>query len=379
MADVNFLSIGNPLDSETPPSSSGGTTTVNLNTTSIRYSAAFKPEKLVAVATLGITVSSTAGTPGQFKIALHKAGTNGQPEASPVSGGGGECSALFTPPAPTSWNNTHQVFDVSASGYTFEADTWYFIVLTRVDVLTTADTMTIHAGAQQLGGRVGYPFYYNSTDGTTWTVQSSSAGIPPISYASATEMFGLPWKTTFTGQYSNNTNEAGGGSERGIAFTIPTAWWSTYKIGGFDFMGRMGAAGGSYDVTLYNNTTPLQAITKDTDLRQGVVDYQLYKSTFNQGTLSTLNAGTEYICAVKANSAASNIAIFGIDVMSASHRRPLGLGLNARWCYREGSNAWQFLDTRVPWARLRFADITAPAGGGSNIVIPAGGLRGGFL
>lgn len=371
MANTYNQRLGVPVQ-WTPPSSSGAATTLALSSANNLWSAIFKPEDItIAIRYLGFTVSATIGTPPTYRASIQTVDASGNPTGT-VVGGGTPCSQTFTPPGPTAWNNTHQKVDVgSGNAFTPSAGTLYALVIEYSSgTIDASNMMTLVAGQGQLGARFGFVHYRTSTDGgSTWSKQSSGAGIPPFSYAGDTSRtYGIPYATFFTSQFSSNTAAASGGDERGGKFTLAPGESGTYEIAGAEFLGRMGAAGGTFDITLYEGTTVRAYLTIDTDAFQGVADYQVFSFFFDTPYVASF--GTAYILAIKSNNTGQNIAVFGIEVSASADRAAFGFGLNGQWVFREDAGAWDESNTtRVPCIWPIVNDITATGGGGSGTII----------
>jgi hypothetical protein len=158
-----------------------------------------------------------------------------------------------------------------------------------------------------------------------------------------------------------------------MKFNIPSTFCSTYTIRGAKL--RIGTtAGNTFTFGLWSSSAALQSVTIDTDQIKGgsTGGAELY---FDETTLTTLNAGTDYYIGVEQSGGVASLytQVYDADV---GQQLAMPLGTSAVFSSYNGS-VWSDDVTKVPIVILLFEDITAPAGGASMKVHPGmvGGMR----
>src|SRR5574342_1044592 len=96
---------------------SSGFATSTLNASGIKIAMIWQnPYTSIPYSTVGYYYNSRTGTPPTYKIGLQGVDSSGNPDGI-YKTNGSECSATFTPPADTTWNNTWRTETLTA-GYT---------------------------------------------------------------------------------------------------------------------------------------------------------------------------------------------------------------------------------------------------------------------
>jgi hypothetical protein len=191
---------------------------------------------------------------------------------------------------------------------------------------------------------------------------------------SSSKTYGNPIQTQTTVALTNATNP----DEIGLAFTISSTQFSTFEVAGIRAGINIGAAGGTFDFRINNNTTVLQQLSFDTDqaYRFAQNTWEVY---FNETTLSTLNTGTEYIASIKATSATASACQPSYITMPTANDITAYSTETIRWAERQGTGSWSFTNsTRLPWIQLLIKSTAFTSGSGGLLVHPGmgGGMRG---
>jgi hypothetical protein len=362
---ANYNRFGVPWP-PVPAVSSGAFETFSFltdNFTTRKIAWIFEPEDAITITQLGFAFASRTGTPPTYRISLQGVDASGNPDGT-VVGGGSPASQTFTPPADNTWNTTFRWIAL-ANSFTVTRGTKYAIVVEYSSGTADASNgIVVNNGHTNIGARSGFPIA-NQYGGASWSHRNI---YPVYGYRDASRSYGMPVASFFSTTFSSDTNQASGGDERGIQFSLKSGWGDTYKMRGFEAIGNMSATGKTVTGTLYSGTSALQDTAAfDSDHAQGSGNYMTFRFMFQDATLDDLDFGTQYIIALKPNETASSLGVYGVVVQDAQDRECFGFGLDAQWVYRADGGAWQTdITTRVPLIWPILDDITEPAGGGGG-------------
>lgn len=188
------------------------------------------------------------------------------------------------------------------------------------------------------------------------TVRTRNLGVPIMGIGTSSFKFGFPLQSITATAFSTTT-------EKGMAFTIPSTFLSTYKVAGARFQVTLPAAGKSELISLYQGTTSLQSLTLDTDVLQANANTRQFTVWFQDAALATLSGGVEYVIAIAPQDALNNIALSTWDVATADDLEafPGGQAWYAVTRATGGATAFTPVLTSRPMVELIISDWTVPA------------------
>lgn len=310
-----------------------------------------------AITGVFIRYGSRAGVPPSYIAAIEGVDGSGSPDGV-VKGGGTPASVVFTPPADTSWDSAGRWFTL-ANSYT--PTIGELLAITIRHSSGTIDGTNNSSFCRTMSGvRLAPQFPYILTNsGGTWT--KSASPLAPFGYRTAAKRFGFLCSIPYT------TTVSTAGNRSACAFTLPTAFGSTYKPLGFTFYGRLGSAGNTTKVAVWDSagTEIASAITIDSDVQSGVTNFGNWQVMFT--TPPTLTCGTKYYFGAESISG-SIVGIAGHTLIEADDRLAWPLGANRAIATWNGS-AWTETNTVLPLVDLILDDIAVPSGGGRSVLI----------
>lgn len=291
--------------------------TIDASTDKIAF--IFQATESATITDLGFRQDIAAGTSPTFKIGFQ--GTTGSEPDGTYTGGASEESATFT---------------VSAAN----DGTWVWVTLDNPKSVTRGETLcyvveyssgTINASNNCsftfIAGNVsdsGFPYSLSSTG--SWAVYDDW---PNYGMKSSTKSYG----SLVSALNNFNFDSADTPDEYGIAFTVPSTVLSTYQVIGVwcNIETNVGATQ-TIDLSLYNDTTLLQRSNIAARHYPTVSDCDaLY--FFDEETLTTLSAGTEYIISLRPTVGTEAITLSEYIFSSAADAQQ---SLVIRW----GGSAW---------------------------------------
>ena len=362
MGAANMLGIGMIY----PQASAGlSFSSFTMNQSTDKAEVVFEACEDATITRLGVRIGTITGTV-VWKIGLQSVDASCNPDGT-FLGGGSPASATFDP-TTLGWASGDWRWVTLDNSYAVTRGTKYAWVVEYSS--GTLGSQVINHYTSGWGSASGAPFAIANDNG----VRARQAnGVPIFGYGSATKAYGNPLKTTT----ELNFNSGSTPDEYAVGFNLPTNFCSTYKVGGIR-MGAMRVASASqtWTLTLYDSdgTTVLQQATKDSDYWDGTSNTRGATFMFDESTLSTLNAGSDYSISLKPDNASTSLRPYVYDVADA-----------ADWeAWQGGQNFWS--ETRTdggsptPLTTRRFNcdilldDITAPSGGGSGAIIIPGGM-----
>lgn len=312
---------------------------------------------------LGFRYGVRTGTPPTFKISLQGVTGAGVPDGT-IKGGGSPASATFTPPADTTWDSTWRWITLD-NAYTCARGEGLAVVIKydsgTIDASNNSTfTELINGGSENRG----FPYAINNAAGS----RSFRPLLPVFGYASASKAFGNPCETMVAQAIFGST---GTPDECGMKFTIPSTWFSTFKVVGLRVYGGLNT-GGTVAFTIYDTdgSSILQQVTFDTDWSAST-SFSAYDVPFDEVTLSTLTAGSAYTLGFAPGT--PTITVYGLQVDSAADWDAWPGGQDFIFRTRTDAGAWTDDATKRLLAELVFDDVT---GGGGKLVGPGGGLVG---
>lgn len=343
-----------------PISSIGAATNYTVDASNDGLGWVFISETADPITKVWFRYGARTGTPPTFRISLQALNSSGNPDGT-VLGGGSPASATFTPPADTSWDGTGRWITLD-NAYT----------PTRGQLLASVieyDSGTIDASnnssfSRSISGSmnvsIGLPNAVTEVAGV-WGKHNFA---PVFAYGTATQKFGRPFVSP------NTSTSSVVGNRRTMAFTMPSGLMSTYQLSGVSFLGRLGSAGTTVKIGIWDTSGAVVAETAtiDCDASGSVTNAVNTFAFFN--SLVTLTAGTKYYIGAEILTSGAT-GVLGVVLTEASDRQCYPMGeqrLLANW----NGSAWTETDTVLPLVELIFEDITVPSGGGETSFISIG-------
>ena len=325
----------------------------------------FSSQTTDAVTKLFFRYGSRTGTPPTYIIGIEGVDASGNPDGT-VKGGGSPASATFTPPADTSWDGLGRWITLDNSYAPSLGET---LCLTIRYSSGTIDGSNNSSFTRAISGTLQSPAmpYYVTNSAGSWS-KSINQQMSPSGYATASKRYGF----LGYGNWVTHTNTSG--RRQACAFTMPTAFGSTYSPSGFLCFGRFGSAAATFKASVWDSsgTEIATAGTIDADAQAWVANNGNWRFVFT--TQPTLNTGTKYYFGLESVSS-SVIQFQGILMTEADDRLAYPLGTSRAYAAWDGSS-WTETDTNMPQFDIILNDISVPSGGGGMVFV---GNRGPIL
>lgn len=321
----------------------------------------FQAEDPITITRLGFRVNTITGTPGTLTISLQAIDTASFNPSGTILGGGSPASVA-----------------VSAAGLTPGAFNWVTLdnsyTCTRGQALAikidptsgtwdASNSIVVGISVSGFGTRPGIPYALQAPSGAYAAV----TGYPVYGYSSSSRVYGYPVSSVDNTAYDSGTTP----DEVGMAFTVPTDFWSTYKIKGVRLLlSRPGATGQTTLCRLYSGTTVLHEATIDSEhYGTGTTGsgYRLCEWFFPESSLSPLSAGSVYRIVITPQGTSGDISVPGFTFANATDMQAMPLGENAYATSRVDAGSFSDTTTKRYYMELFFDDITAPSGGGGSV------------
>lgn len=346
----------------------GGATNLVVDASTEGLGFVFQANSADAITHLGFRYGARTGTPPTYVMTLEGIDASGLPDGADI-GGGSPTAVTFTPPADASIDGIWQ-WKTLTNAYTpsrgqFLAGTIRYSSGTIDGSNNSSFTRSL--ANLQITTR-GLPYHLGLAG--TWTKQATPA---VFGYRTASGRYGV---IGISGYATVTANTAGHMS--GMFFTLSSDWGDTFKVAGIRMIGKLGAAGGSCKVGIWNTAgTLLQSVTLDGDATgaNGASSDTQSDIYFSDATLATLSYGTKYYVGIEVVSGTCSVA--GVNLTEAEDRSAWPNGVNRGLVTYNGS--YTETTTTLPLIDLILADITEPAGGGGGMIVHPGmngGLRG---
>jgi hypothetical protein len=344
-----------------------------------RVGTVFQVSESCTLDTLLFRLTSRTGTTdlryyGTLEGVVTSGATAGDPDGTVATSG------LWTAPNDTSLNNTIRAITVSPT-----------VALTRgefrsitlrpcisADAPCPANTtpdgtsnITVGRGIAAFTGwdRTGIPYSVNSTDsGSTWGVNAETA---VFGYRCTNgKSYGLPLQ-------SQSTEALQQGGEHGVKFALTSGLMTNFKVIGFKANFTTPSAGKLTDISLYQegNDVPLQTFTWDSDTQRSTTTNVSVELYFNEATLATLTAGTNYRLAIAPQDFTNGISFNIMTFATAADAATMPGGSMFQFTYRSTncggpckgtSTAWTDDPTQRPMVELILEEATCTGGSSSS-------------
>lgn len=299
--------------------------------------------RTVTMTRLGYNLSSVTGTSPQMKISLQGVDASGNPDGT-IKGGASPASALFTPTgANAGWN-----WITLDNAYTANAGDFVAVVIAYNSGTINASNRPIIVYGT-LGTANQLPYGIGNVAGTRTRLANS---YPVYGIGSAGKAFGFPFVSTTATAIST-------ASESALRFLLDQNFCTTYKLVGARLQVTSPAAAKSVKMQLYSATSVIQSVTWDSDYVSANAQVRPVTLWFQDASLTTLLAGTEYRLALSPQDATNNVALHQINVASNADLEAFPGGLNWYFSSRSGG-AWSDTTTSRPLVELIVSDLTPP-------------------
>lgn len=291
------------------------------------------------------------GTAPVFRVSLQGVDASGNPDGTIK--GGSTCYVDYTP--TTGNNNTVQRLALGASYAGVRGEMLSIVVAYQSGTIDVSNSCSFTV-TNAAGITPGIPYGIQNDAGTR-TRQGACAN---IGWYTASKIYGRCIESAPSAAFSSASTP----DERGLYFTLPSGWGSTYQLVGMRWLGAM-AATGAYDIVLYSGTTVLQSVSMDTDADQSPTATRIRTVYFDETTLSTLSYGTPYRLVIKPTTGTITTYEYVMDAAGDMDSWPLGT--NVYYTSRTDAGAFSEDTTkRNSIEALIFADTTVAASGGAS-------------
>jgi hypothetical protein len=319
-------------------------------------------EEDCTVTTLVVVLAAKTGTPtGTIRFGLQSVGTDGLPTGTWLASGNGYVDYNdWTVAAGAVITLTLGTSVTLAKGDIFAI----IYQATGTGTFDGTNTVSLRTNGSNMQTQTLFPYGVANLTGTTAKV--AAAGIRLFEYRSSTKVYGFPTDTvTLTATHSGSTPD-----EWGIEINVPATICSTYKISGTYFSTQIDPTS-TFELLLYQDTTVLQTLTVDGD-QCADSSRDTFYITFAEDTLSTLNAGTAYIVAIRVTSASPNeVARHRFTIPTAGGREAYSGPMTIRGATRTNQGAWSYSDTTIEMFQPMIEFVASS--GGSTAANPLAG------
>lgn len=358
MSSAFRTSIGGLLT----PSGAYSASTFALNQSNDKEAFVFKAQEAISIARAGFNATAKNGTGVTWKISLQGVdATNGNPDGT-IKGGGSPVSKTFT-------NSSVSIGTAPGDFNWFTFDNPYTCARGEdLAIVIEPSSGTPGSGTDDL--TIGYQGGWTTSWGGPYVAQTDagvttkpSTGLPTFGYGTSSIAYGNPIKEALAQSFSSSSSP----KVYGLKFTVPTTWWSTFRVVGARVMFSTPGATNAFELRLYEhgNGTALQTKAVDEDIVQaaGPRNYNIF---FSDSSLATLNAGTAYYLMI-APTTTGNISLRGLTQASVDDWAPWPFGTNASLASFDGTSTFTPITTSRPFMEAILEDITAPLSGGGFV------------
>jgi len=352
-ADAILLMIGAPVPMA--DSVSLGFLAFTLDAADDKVEWVVQASEAATITSLGFRYGARTGTPPVYRISMQSVGTDGRASGT-ILGGGSPASGTFQGPADTTWDGTFQWVTLTNSYAVARGAVFAIVIDYSSETISGSHNSSIASYMRYLAVSAGFPNLWHIDGGASTRQQSHRI----VAWKSASKVFGWP-VTSFPATAINSTSTP---DEQALKFNIPTTWWATYKVVGVAFKARANAAATSLAVTLYTGTSALQSVTIDLDIGSVGTSTNMWTVYFDESTLSTLSAGTDYRIGFAPQESGASFYLQMITTSAAGEAAAYPGGSAFSYAYRTDAGAWTDDANTRPMVELILADITAPAGSG---------------
>ena len=265
------------------------------------------------ITTVGIRYGVRTGTPPTYKVSLQGVGSDGNPNGT-IKGGGSPASATFTPPADTTWNSTLRQITLDNAYTPTRGEMLAIVVEYSSGTISGSHNSSFTSVLSNLMSSVGFPYAIENAAGS----RTRSSEVPMFWYGAGSTYRGSSGNTMAAPVFHADSTPY---DEYGMYFSIGPSHVSTYTVRGVVMHLSIPAAGKTFAMKLYDDTTVLQDATFDTDAFSTNSAYRNVTLLFDEVTLSTLVAGTTYRIAFKGADSGTSLGIKVVGYNSTSQQK----------------------------------------------------------
>lgn len=302
-----------------PGQTSSGVSISSVNSVTIddaakKWVAVFQAAKTGTLTNLSFRYTSRTGIPVQHQISLQGVEGLGFHDGV-IFGATNNVKATFTPPADSTWNATWKETGdgaVGALGETVTVTQGLFYAMV-IEALGAADASNFSVFSVAISGFSGIASSYLPYHAFNGAKQNYA---PIFGYTVGGQRYGIPILFPLATSFAGDT---GTFDEYGVAFKLPLFLpaGSTGIVDRWAPDLRTPPTGKTIKAILYQDTTPLQEVTLDSDhcQAQGLIGRVLFRLG---GTPAVLTAGTEYILAAQPQGTGEAMTMNAIQVPAVS-------------------------------------------------------------
>lgn len=245
------------------------------------------PYDNLLITRVGFRYGAGTGTPPTYRLSLQSVDGSGNPTGTILA------STTFTPPADTTWNGTWRWLNVLYA--TTQGEILAIVIDYSSGTISGVNNSSFTEGIGNMSFATGFPYESHNLNATGWLKQGATFPCMALDCHTADAnltpyILGYPIQSLFATDLSAaNTRQA-------LSFDL-TGVFTTTKVVGFRFLGKM-AAGGSVKIVEPSGST----FTVDTDWLNGGGSsysyYQIYLQnpvTLFTGGFNHWKIGIEYV------------------------------------------------------------------------------------
>lgn len=371
MSETSFLRIGASWQGNSI-SGSG----FNLNESTDEIAMVFQCPAADTITHVGFASSSGgAGTPPTYAVSIEGVDGSGLPDGTD-KGGGSPTLKTFAGVDVTQMNWIALTNSLAVAMGEFIST----VIEYSSGTVDGSNFMRIVVrNAVFLSVRPALPYGLLNEAGGGWVKEATGGGVVIMGFRSATRTYGFPALVVNDSNWSPTV-------ERGLRFSLPAGWGSTFKISGIELRGDAPSAADTVAMTLYKNAaspTFLTQVLIDGDHNAAPDNAEkIIRFIFDE--LQTLNFGDEYIIAfsMSTGGGSANLTLYNVD--ANQDIGALAPSVSFQLANRTVNYAdildpgdttnFTLTDTSLPLVQLIIDDWTEPAGGSaSGVRNPLGG------
>lgn len=315
-----------------------------------------------AITHIGFRVGARTGTDASLTYAVTLEGIDGSgnPNGTDV-GGGSPTLTTFVPPASNAWDGTWQWIALTNSYTPTRGQFLAATVRYSSGTISAGNLISLSSHITNApGSSYGFPAALRLTGGT-WAKQGN---IPCMALRTASSRYGFPIENIYSTRSASTV-----GHRQALKFRLPDVL-DSFKIAGMQLVASFSSAAAKAPIAgLWNASGVLQNVTLDTEyvIAPTTTWYQS-RIYFDETTLSTLSAATDYYLGLEvADAVSGGVAIGGWQLDSSSDLAAFPGGSDYHLATWNGS-AWTDDQTVRPFVDPIFDDMTKPTGGGGLLL-----------
>lgn len=307
---------------------------------------------------LGFRYGVRTGTPPSYAATIESlVATTGLPDGTDI-GGGSPTSAIFTPPADTTWDGLYQWIALTNAWTPAVAQEFCATIRYSSGTIDGSNNSSFTRDVSAIAPAMTYPTPITNSGGT-WTRTTLQS---VMAYRTASGRYGFPLEAIY-----NTRSASTAGLRVAGKFTLPSGITTTCTLRGFKFSGSIASATGKAPIAgLWNAAgTVLQNVTLDSDIPVSATSpYKCYDDIlFDESSLTALSPGTAYYIGLEvADAVNAGVLINGLQMNAAADMGSLPLGTSAYLSNWDGA-AWTDNTLVRPFIELILDDMTAASGG----------------